>query len=138
MNRLIMLLKGLRTSLIKKIMSIVPDHTKRAMFIASYIAQSYQFKYGSDASVDSETLSKLNKVMKLCGDDNLGFMQVPDALSKVVMKGVVVYDVQQAVAEVDAKAQATVITQQVSDWWKYDNIEKDAETLFKTLPAVVS
>lgn len=61
---------------------VVPDRTKRAIFLASFFAQIKD----DDTSVDKQTLEKLNKVMSLVKrNESLG---LPIQLNRAIWHGV--------------------------------------------------
>jgi len=133
MNKLI----NLFTGVFGLILRLLPTHTKRMMFMASYVTQSYRRNHDEKVEVDPEILARLDKLFDLCNDGNASAMQMPNALSKVIMKGVVIYDVEKPVSTVEAIAMAKDVKDQVPAWLRYDGIETDTAEMLQRMPVAV-
>jgi hypothetical protein len=114
----------------------LPPHTQRALFMASYVVQSYRRNHDDvKAKDEKEILKKLDRIFDLCNEGNVNVMQMPDLVSKVIVKGVVIYDVNKPVSSDEATAMARDVTGQVPEWLRYEGIETDTAQLLQRMPS---
>jgi len=123
-------LSRLTGRVLNALLSLLPDRTKRMMFVAS-VAGAAQEK----DDLGDEVLSRLNGLMKLCSSDRA--MELPVKLNKVIWNGEVVHDVNR-VAQENGKASPEAMAEALAKlkdsmpaWMRYDGDMVDAD--LKTL-----